>query len=121
MEDDAAMPSTGERNYEVRQLVDEDAVRARDMLSQYFWSSMPSASEGELTQAILNLSVVAWQLCSLIFHIYFLLLFPSFVCLVGSGDVEEDPEVAASGSGDEDKEQQVQTRATAEEGQGIII
>jgi hypothetical protein len=49
------------------------------------------------------------------------LLFPSFVYLVGSGDVEEDPEVAASGSGDEDKEQQVQTRATAEEGQGIII
>ncbi|XP_047080861.1 putative disease resistance protein RGA4 [Lolium rigidum] len=85
MEDDAAMPSTGERNYEVRQLVDEDAVRARDMLSQYFWSSMPSASE------------------------------------VGSEDVEEHPEVAASGLGDEDKDQQVQTRTAEEESQEIIL
>jgi hypothetical protein len=106
MEDDAGMPSIGKRNYgqEVRQLADEDAVRARDMLSQYFWTSMPSAPGGDLTQVILNLSMVARLLCSLICHIYFLLLFPSFVCLVGSGDVEQDPEVAASGSGDEDKE-----------------
>ncbi|KAM0923312.1 hypothetical protein ACQ4PT_005618 [Festuca glaucescens] len=46
MENGAAMPSFGKRNYceEVRQVADEDAVRARDMLSQYFWASMTSAS-----------------------------------------------------------------------------
>jgi hypothetical protein len=49
------------------------------------------------------------------------LLFPSFVCLVGSEDVEEHPEVAASGLGDEDKDQQVQTRTAEEESQGIIL
>ncbi|XBI43854.1 hypothetical protein VPH35_108572 [Triticum aestivum] len=41
MEDDAAMLSTKRRNYskEVRQIAKEDAVRARDMLSQYFLAS----------------------------------------------------------------------------------
>ncbi|VAI42205.1 unnamed protein product [Triticum turgidum subsp. durum] len=46
MEDDAAMRSTKWRNYskEVRQLANEDAVRARDMLSQYFLASRSSES-----------------------------------------------------------------------------
>ena len=50
MEDDAAMRSTKWRNYskEVRQLANEDAVRARDMLSQYFLASRSSESGGEL-------------------------------------------------------------------------
>jgi hypothetical protein len=94
---------------------------ARDMLSQYFWTSMPPTSGGELTQPILNLNLFVWLLCSLIFHIYFLLLVPSFVCLDGSEDVEQHPEVAASGLGDEDKDQQVQTRTAEEESQGIIL
>ncbi|VAI42164.1 unnamed protein product [Triticum turgidum subsp. durum] len=46
MEDDAAMLSSKWRNYskEVRQLAKEDAVRARDMLSQYFLASRSSES-----------------------------------------------------------------------------
>ncbi|KAM3296671.1 hypothetical protein ACQJBY_038825 [Aegilops geniculata] len=48
MEDDAAMLSTMRRNYskEVRQIAKEDAVRARDMLSQYFLASRSSESGG---------------------------------------------------------------------------
>ncbi|KAI4979025.1 hypothetical protein ZWY2020_015778 [Hordeum vulgare] len=50
MEDDAAMLSTKRGNYskEVRQLGKEDAVRSRDMLSQYFLASRSSESGGEL-------------------------------------------------------------------------
>ncbi|XP_071677530.1 uncharacterized protein [Lolium perenne] len=46
MENDEAMPGIEEPDYceEVRQLADEDAAKARDMLSQYFWASMTSAS-----------------------------------------------------------------------------
>ncbi|KAM3296673.1 hypothetical protein ACQJBY_038827 [Aegilops geniculata] len=48
MEDDAAMPrpDAGQWDYfkEVRQLENEDAVRARDMLSQYFLTTMSSES-----------------------------------------------------------------------------
>ncbi|XBH60391.1 hypothetical protein VPH35_114997 [Triticum aestivum] len=47
MEDDTAMLSTKQkRNYceEVRQLANEDAVKARDMLSRHFMSSRPSES-----------------------------------------------------------------------------
>nr|XP_045086216.1 disease resistance protein RGA2-like [Aegilops tauschii subsp. strangulata] len=51
MEDDTAMLSTKQkRNYceEVRQLANEDAVKARDMLSRHFMSSRSSESGGEL-------------------------------------------------------------------------
>ncbi|XBH60398.1 hypothetical protein VPH35_115003 [Triticum aestivum] len=46
MEGDGAMPSPKRRNSskEVRQLAKEDAVRARDLLSQYFLTSMSSES-----------------------------------------------------------------------------
>ncbi|KAF7077321.1 hypothetical protein CFC21_081884 [Triticum aestivum] len=46
MEDDGAMPSVEEPDYygEVRQLANEDAVRARDMLSLYFLKIMSSES-----------------------------------------------------------------------------
>ncbi|KAI4979018.1 hypothetical protein ZWY2020_015771 [Hordeum vulgare] len=46
MEDDAAMPSVKRGDYckEVRQLANEDAVRARDMLSQYFLTDRSSKS-----------------------------------------------------------------------------
>ncbi|KAM0866900.1 hypothetical protein ACQ4PT_042340 [Festuca glaucescens] len=49
MENDEAMPCIEEPDYceEVRQLADEDAAKARDMLLQYFWTSMTSASGGE--------------------------------------------------------------------------
>ncbi|XP_047080862.1 putative disease resistance protein RGA1 [Lolium rigidum] len=85
MEDNAARPNVGNYCQEVRQLENEDSVRARDMLSQYFWTSMPPTLG------------------------------------VGSEDVEEHPEVAASGLGDEDKDQQVQTRTAEEESQEIIL
>lgn len=51
MEDDAAMPGVEEPDYcgEVRQLENEDAVRVRNMLSQYFLASKSSKSGGELT------------------------------------------------------------------------
>ncbi|KAI4979042.1 hypothetical protein ZWY2020_015795 [Hordeum vulgare] len=51
MEDDAAMLSTKRRNYsnEVRQIAMEDAIRARDMLSQHFMASRSSKSGGTLT------------------------------------------------------------------------
>ncbi|KAF7082595.1 hypothetical protein CFC21_086456 [Triticum aestivum] len=44
MEDDAAMLSTKRRNYskEVREIAKEDAVRARDLLSQHFLASRSS-------------------------------------------------------------------------------
>ncbi|KAI4979045.1 hypothetical protein ZWY2020_015798 [Hordeum vulgare] len=53
MEDDAAMLSTKRGNYskEVRQLGKEDAVRARDMLSQYFLASRSSES-GEVDDEV---------------------------------------------------------------------
>jgi hypothetical protein len=72
MEADAAMRTVEELYYceEVRQLADEDAVRARDMLSQYLWTSMPSTSGGELTQIILHLSLLVWLICPLIAHNY---------------------------------------------------
>lgn len=46
MEDDAAMPSVKRGDYckEVCQLANEDAVRARDMLSQYFLIDRSSKS-----------------------------------------------------------------------------
>ncbi|XP_047080685.1 putative disease resistance protein RGA1 [Lolium rigidum] len=46
MEDDAGMPSAKDWNYhqQVRQVANEDAVRARDMLSQYFLTSRSSES-----------------------------------------------------------------------------
>ncbi|KAF7082593.1 hypothetical protein CFC21_086455 [Triticum aestivum] len=46
MEDDAAMPSVKKPDYsgEVRQLANEDAGRARDMLAQYFSTTMSSKS-----------------------------------------------------------------------------
>uniref|UniRef100_A0ACD5Z3C2 Uncharacterized protein n=4 Tax=Avena sativa TaxID=4498 RepID=A0ACD5Z3C2_AVESA len=51
MEDDASMRSVEELNYceEVRQLASEDAVKARDMLSQYFLTSSSSKSGGTLS------------------------------------------------------------------------
>nr|UBY06955.1 NBS-LRR disease resistance protein [Dasypyrum villosum] len=50
MEDDAAMLSAKQRNHskKVRQLANEDAVRARDVLSQHFLASRSSKSEGQL-------------------------------------------------------------------------
>ncbi|KAI4979030.1 hypothetical protein ZWY2020_015783 [Hordeum vulgare] len=53
MEDDAAMLSTKRGNYskEVRQLGKEDAVRSRDMLSQYFLASRSSES-GEVDDEV---------------------------------------------------------------------
>jgi hypothetical protein len=62
MENDEAMPGIEEPDYceEVRQLADEDAAKARDMLSQYFLDSMTSASGGELTQLILHPSLFVW-------------------------------------------------------------
>ncbi|KAI4979051.1 hypothetical protein ZWY2020_015804 [Hordeum vulgare] len=53
MEDDAAMLSTKRGNYskEVHQLGKEDAVRARDMLSQYFLASRSSES-GEVDDEV---------------------------------------------------------------------
>ncbi|KAF7077320.1 hypothetical protein CFC21_081883 [Triticum aestivum] len=49
IEEDGAMPSVEEPNYsgEVRQLANEDAVRGRDMLSQYFLTSRSSESGGQ--------------------------------------------------------------------------
>ncbi|KAI4979029.1 hypothetical protein ZWY2020_015782 [Hordeum vulgare] len=46
LEDDAAMLSTKRKNYsmEVREIAKEDAVRARDMLSQHFMASTSSKS-----------------------------------------------------------------------------
>ncbi|XP_047080688.1 disease resistance RPP13-like protein 4 [Lolium rigidum] len=46
MEDDAGMPSAKDRNYhqQVRLVANEDAVRSRDMLSQYFSASKSSKS-----------------------------------------------------------------------------
>ncbi|XP_044955102.1 putative disease resistance protein RGA4 [Hordeum vulgare subsp. vulgare] len=46
LEDDAAMLSTKRKNYsmEVREIAKEDAVRARDMLSQHFMASRSSKS-----------------------------------------------------------------------------
>ncbi|XP_044952066.1 disease resistance protein RGA2-like isoform X2 [Hordeum vulgare subsp. vulgare] len=48
MVDDAAMLSTKRKNYskEVRQIAKEDAIRARDMLSQHFMASRSSKSGG---------------------------------------------------------------------------
>uniref|UniRef100_A0A453MXF8 DDE Tnp4 domain-containing protein n=1 Tax=Aegilops tauschii subsp. strangulata TaxID=200361 RepID=A0A453MXF8_AEGTS len=106
MEDDAAMLSTKRRNYskEVRQIAKEDAARARDMLSQYFLASRSSESGGELPQLLLHLNLIVWLLCSLNFHIYFLLV-----------DAEEGDEAASSGSGGESKKQEKQARTTDEE------
>jgi hypothetical protein len=69
MENDEAMPGIEEPDYceEVRQLADEDAAKARDMLSQYFLDSMTSASGGELTQLILHPSLF---LCPPVAHSY---------------------------------------------------
>ena len=49
MEDEAAMRIVDEPNYcqQVHQLGNEDAVRARDMLSQYFLASGSSEPGGE--------------------------------------------------------------------------
>ncbi|EMS63426.1 2'-deoxymugineic-acid 2'-dioxygenase [Triticum urartu] len=54
MEDDATMLSTKRRNYskEVRQIAKEDAVRARDMLSQYFLASRSSESGAPLPSSL---------------------------------------------------------------------
>jgi hypothetical protein len=72
MENDEAMRGIEGPDYceEVRQLADEDAAKARDMLSEYFWTSMTSASGGELTQLILHLSLFVWFLCPLVAHSY---------------------------------------------------
>nr|UBY07473.1 NBS-LRR disease resistance protein [Dasypyrum villosum] len=50
MENDAAMLSAKQRNHskKVRRLANEDAVRARDVLSQHFLASRSSKSEGQL-------------------------------------------------------------------------
>jgi hypothetical protein len=60
MEDDSAMPSLKVGKYceELRQLENEDAATVRDMLSQYFLTTKPSKSGGELRQLyyILNYS-----------------------------------------------------------------
>ncbi|KAK1601265.1 hypothetical protein QYE76_026982 [Lolium multiflorum] len=49
MEDDAGMPSAKAKDWnyhqQVRQVANEDAVRARDMLSEYFFTSRSSESE----------------------------------------------------------------------------
>ncbi|KAK1601261.1 hypothetical protein QYE76_026978 [Lolium multiflorum] len=137
MEDDAGMPSAKAKDWNyhqrVRQVANEDAVRARDMLSEYFLASrssksgdmeddagMPSIGKRNYGQEVRQLADEDAVRARDMLSQYFWTSMPSAPG-VGSGDVEEDPEVAASGSGDEDKEQQVQTRATAEEGQGIII
>jgi hypothetical protein len=59
MESDAAMRTVEELNYcqETRQLADEDAVKARDMLSQYFLTSRLSESGGKLTQLLVHLNL----------------------------------------------------------------
>ena len=56
MEDDAAMLSAKQRNRskEVRQLANEDAVRARDMLSQYFLASRSSELGEEGDEAVVS-------------------------------------------------------------------
>jgi hypothetical protein len=58
MEDDAALPSVNANDWnyhqQVRQVANEDAVRARDMLSEYFFASRSSKSAGELTRLSLH-------------------------------------------------------------------
>jgi hypothetical protein len=87
MEDDAALPSVNANDWnyhqQVRQVANEDAVRARDMLSEYFSASKSSKSGGELTQLFLHLSLFFWLLCPLISRIYLLLFSLPSGCSVG--------------------------------------
>jgi hypothetical protein len=77
MEDDAAMPRVKERSYceEVRQIANEDAVRARDMLSQHLMSRS-SESAGELTQVLRHLNLFLISLSTNLSY-----LFPPVVCI----------------------------------------
>jgi hypothetical protein len=64
MDEDAEMPSAGavDWNYhqQVRQVANEGAVRARDMLSEYFSTSRSLESGCELTRLSLHLSLCVW-------------------------------------------------------------
>jgi hypothetical protein len=66
MEDDAVMLRTKVGTYceEVRQIANEDAVRARDLLSLHFLTTKSSESEGELAQLFLHLKLLILLLIS---------------------------------------------------------